>query len=405
MQVSARLRLLANGLLAMALAFATLMSGAAKAQDNSFAPAIRVNDEVVTAYEFQQRVLFLQILRQPGDLPKIARDGLITDRLYRDAAKKLDVIVTPEELATGMTEFAARAKLSTDEFLKAVAQGGVEPATFRDFVQAGLLWRGAVRAKFAGRVTISDAEVDRAIADGAASGGDLQVLLSEIVIPTGTGTDALALAIKIKANAKTPAAFGIAAQSYSKADTAKAGGALDWISVKVLPPDVAPKVMALKPGEVTDPIKVAGAVELFLLRDISQGSGDAKGASEVDYAVLTQPAGTDLTRLRGLVDTCDNLYPSARGLPAEALQRQTVLESALPVSLRAIIAGLDAGETAVVSGANGSAQLVMLCRRAPQSTVAPSRDDVRTGLLNRKVGLMAAAFLEELRSDAIIRDQ
>ena len=403
MQVSTKLRRLACRILAVVVACASLSLGPALAQDTIFSPAIRVNGEVVTTYELRQRILLLQVLRQPGDLPAIARDGLINDRLYRDAAKKFEVVVTPDEVAAGMAEFAARANLPTADFLKAVAQGGVEPATFRDFVQAGLLWRGTIRARYAGAVHISEAEIDRAIADGAASGGDLRVLLSEIVIPTGSA--AMTIATKIKANAKTEAAFGIAAQNYSKASTAAAGGALGWISVKTLPPDVAPKIMALKPGEVTDPITVAGSVELFLLRDISQGAGDAKGAPEVDYAVLVQPAGTDFAKLRGQVDTCDSLYPAARGLPAEALQRQTVLESALPAALRGAIAGLDAGETTVLTGANGASELVMLCRRAPQSTVAPSRDDVRTDLLNRKVGLLAAAFLEELRSDAIILDQ
>ena len=405
MQLQAIRRSLARTNRLLALAVLVIVPAPGHAQQDLFAPAITVNSQVVTTYELRQRILFLQVLRQPGDVTKMAHDGLIDDRLYRDTAKKLDVSVTPEEVNVGMTEFAARANLSTDDFLKAVAQGGVEPATFREFVQAGLLWRAAIRARFAGHVIVTDAEIDRAIADGAASGGDIQVLLSEIVIPTGKGTDAVALAARIKANARTEAAFGIAAQNYSKADTAKAGGALDWISVKSLPPEVAPRILALKPGEVTDPISVAGAVELFRLRDISQGAGDAKGPPEVDYAVLTQATGTDLATLRNTVVACDNLYPLARGLPAEALQRQTVLESAVPANLRATIAGLDAGEAAVVTGQSGQAELVMLCRRAPQSTVAPSRDDVRTDLLNRKAGLLAAAYLEELRSDAIIRDQ
>ena len=405
MQLQAIRRSLARTNRLLALAVLVIVPAPGHAQQDLFAPAITVNSQVVTTYELRQRILFLQVLRQPGDVTKMAHDGLIDDRLYRDTAKKLDVSVTPEEVNVGMTEFAARANLSTDDFLKAVAQGGVEPATFRDFVQAGLLWRAAIRARFAGHVIVTDAEIDRAIADGAASGGDIQVLLSEIVIPTGKGTDAVALAARIKANAKTEAAFGIAAQSYSKAGTAKAGGALDWISVKSLPPEVAPRILALKPGEVTDPISVAGAVELFRLRDISQSAGDAKGPPEVDYAVLTQATGTDLATLRNTVVACDNLYPLARGLPAEALQRQTVLESAVPANLRATIAGLDAGEAAVVTGLSGQAELVMLCSRAPQSTVAPSRDDVRTDLLNRKAGLLAAAYLEELRSDAIIRDQ
>ena len=376
---------------------------AARAQDDLFAPAATVNNEVVTRYELRQRILFLQILRQPGDAPKMAIDGLIEDRLRADAAKKLEVKVTPDEITAGMAEFASRANLSTADFVKAIGQGGVEAETFRDFVEAGVLWRGVVRAQLGGTVHISDAEIDRAIADGAASGGDLTVLLSEIVIPTGGATDAMAVATRLKASIKTPAAFAIAANDYSKSASAKSGGALDWIPVKSLPKDIGPKILILKPGEITDPITVPGAVELFLLHDISQSAGDAKGAPEVDYAVFAPLSGTDLTTLAGRLDTCDSLNPLARALPAENLQRQTVAEAALPANLRGTIASLDAGETAVFMAANGVPELVMLCSRKPHSDVPPSRDDVTSNLLNRKLGLLAAAFMEELRSEAIIR--
>lgn len=389
-------------ILALVLAVLLLATGA-RAQEDLFAPAATVNNEVVTRYELNQRILFLQILRQPGDISKMAMDGLIEDRLRRDAAEKLEVEVSPEDVTAGMAEFAARANLSTEDFVKAVAEGGVEAETFRDFVEAGLLWRAVVRAQFGGRVAVSEAEIDRAIEDGAASGGEVTVLLSEIVIPTGGATDAMAVATRLKAQIKTPTAFAIAARSYSKADSAAAGGALNWIMVSSLPKDIAPKILALKPGEVTDPIVVAGAVELFLLRDISQGAGAEKGPPEVDYAIFVPPVGTDLAAIAGRVDTCDDLNPFARGLPTESLQRQTVVEAALPANLRGAIAGLDSGESVVLTAAGGGTELVMLCRRAPQSEVAPSRDDVQGDLLNRKLGLLAAAFMEKLRSEAIIK--
>ncbi|MEO6301322.1 MAG: hypothetical protein ABIV25_05190, partial [Paracoccaceae bacterium] len=95
--------------------------------------------------------------------------------------------------------------------------------------------------------------------------------------------------------------------------------------------------------------------------------------------------------------------PAARGLPAENLQRQTVLESALPGDVRGVVTGLDAGETAVIATAAGQPELIMLCSRKPHSDVPPSRDDVRSTILNTKLGLLAAAYMEELRSEAIIR--
>ena len=194
----------------------------------------------------------------------------------------------------------------------------------------------------------------------------------------------------------------MAAQDYSKAGTARAGGQLGWISVSALPAQIAPRILALKVGEVTDPIVVTGAVQLFLLRDLSQGAGEAKGAAQVDYARFNAPAGSDLAAMRASLDTCDDLYDLGRGLPADAIQRATVPEAALPADLQAALAGLDPGEAAILPAANA---LVMLCSRQPSSEVAPSRDDISSNLLNGKLGLLAFGYLEELRSNAIIKVQ
>jgi peptidyl-prolyl cis-trans isomerase SurA len=302
-----------------------------------------------------------------------------------------------------MTEFAGRAKLPIEEFLKALAKGGVEPETLRDFVEAGLLWRAVVRAKFGATTDVSEAEIDRAIGSGVASGGELRVLLSEILLPTGGSTDAMALAQRLKLTATTLPTFSMAAQNYSKAPTARAGGALGWIPISALPPSLAPRILALEVGEVTDPIAVPGAVQLFYLRDLSLGAGDAKGASEVQYAQFFAPASTDIAAVIASLDTCDDLYDAAKGLPADAVQRMTALEAGVGGGVGAALAALDPGEATVLAGATPS--ILMLCKRQPQSDIPASRDDVKTNLLNTRLGLLAGAYLEELRSNAIIKIQ
>lgn len=385
----------------MVLALAPLAP--AQAQPDGFAPAAFVNGRVISQYELRQRVLFLTLLHQPGDIETMAMSSLIDDALRRDAAKKLDLKATTDDVKAGMAEFASRTKLSLDDFEKALTQGGVDPETLRDFVEAGVLWRAVIRTKFAATTKISDAEIDRAIAAGAASGGEMRVLLSEIVLPTGGTQDAMALARRLKLTATTIPSFAMAAQNYSKAPTAGGGGALNWASVSALPREVAPQILALKVGEVTEPIAVQGAVELFQLRDLSQGSGDPKGAAQIDYAQFFAPAGSDLATIAARLDTCDDLYTIARGLPPEALQRATVPEAGLPPALRAVIVGLDPGETRIVATTNGAPSLVMLCDRTPFAKVAASRDDVGTTILNNKLSLLAGAYLEELRSNAFIR--
>jgi len=401
MMLAAAKRLFVRGFAGFGLLFALGMP--VQAQQDGFAPAVLVNSRVISQYEVRQRVLFMSLLRQPGDIPALAVSTLIDDALRRDAAKRLGVTVSPDEVKAGMVDFASRAKLPIEEFLKALAKGGVEAETLRDFVEAGVLWRAVIRKKFGETTKVSPAEIDRAIGAGLASGGELRVLLSEIVLPTGGSTDAMALAQRLKLTATTLPTFSMAAQNYSKAPTARAGGALGWIPISALPPAIAPRILALEIGQVSDPIAVPGAVQLFYLRDLSLGAGDAKGASEVDFARFTPPSGTNLGSVLSTLDTCDDLYDAAKGLPAEAVQRQTVLEASLSGAVGAAVAGLDPGEAAVLPGATPS--IVMLCTRNPQSDIPPSRDDVSTNMLNTRLGLLAGAYLEELRSNAIIQIQ
>ena len=47
-------------------------------------------------------------------------------------------------------------------------------------------------------------------------------------------------------------------------------------------------------------------------------------------------------------------------------------------------------------------KLMACCILIPQSIVPASRDDVQTALVNEKLALMATAYMQELRTQAII---
>lgn len=394
-----------NGLrrvLGLGLMILVLGQGPARAEGDLFTPAVTVNSTVITQYELAQRVAFLKALQQDGDLDKRAMEDLIADRLQLDAAKTLGVQVSADEVRAGMAEFASRANMSVDDFVKAIGESGVEPQTFRDFVKAGIVWRAVLRAKFAGRIRVTDAEIDRRIALGGASGGNLRAFLSELVLPEDGKSDVMALAVKLRGNMKTPADFNNTARIFSKGRTAASGGDLGWVDTTTLPPPVATALAGLKAGDISAPVVLKGAVGIYLVRDQSEAPGEVKGASQVDYAVFRPAAGQDLAKVQGQTTDCAGLDVAARGLPEQALQRQTIAESALPPALRGVMAGLDAGESAVVAGVGGAGELVMLCARTPQSQVPASHDEVRSAMMNEKLALYATAYLQELRTQAII---
>lgn len=396
---------IARALIWLLLALVGPIASPVAAQEASFAAVMIVNDRVISGYELNQRMLFMRLLQPNTDIAKASMDGLIDDRLRLYAADLAGLKATPEAVQAGMEEFASRANLTAEKFLAAIAQGGVEPQTFRDFVEAGLIWRDVVRAKFAPGVTITETEIDRAIAAGAAAGGEIRALLSEIVIPTdGDAAAALALAEKLRAGIGSEAGFAEAARRYSAAPTAARGGRMEWVPLANLPADVAARVLGLTPGQISAPVSVPGSVVIFQLRDIAQGAGEAPSEKALDYAqFLLSGDATELARVRASVERCDDLYALAKGLPEDRLSRETLPASQVPADIALELAKLDAGESSVALTRGGWRVFLMLCSRNPVSDVPPSRGEIRAQLLNQRLGALAEGYLEELRSEAILK--
>lgn len=425
----------------LSLALAALMAliTPAAAQSRNFAPAIVVNDSAVTQYELDQRIRFLTLLRVPGDPVAEAEKGLIEDRLRSQAAKAAGITLNDQQIAAGMAEFASRANLETEQFLQAIGQAGVAPETFRDFVSAGLAWREVVRGRFGPRVTITEAEIDRAMSVTAQRGAGPRVLISEILIPMNPGNAAEinSLATELSQSIGSEAAFAAAARQYSAAPSRDQGGQLGWIPLTNLPPQVRQVIAGLANGQVSPPVPLGAAMGLFRLRGLQQGGEIAAANISVDYAQLliaggrTPEALAMAERVRGEVDTCDDLYRVAKGRPAGELLRETRPLSQVPGDIAAELARLDDNEASTGLTRGNALVFLMLCKRsatlaagsAPVVTdlsapaadgvptidpalgfgQGPSRAQVREELVNQRIAGIADGYLAELRANAIIR--
>ncbi len=426
-------------LLPLALAGLTAFAAPAGAQAGRFSPAVIVNDSAVTRYELEQRMRFLTLLRAPGDPMVEAERGLVDARLRMQAARAAEITVTDQQVDAGMAEFAGRANLEAEQFVQAIGQAGVAPETFRAFVRAGLAWREAVRARFADRVVISEAEIDRAMSVPAARGAGPKVLLSEILIPASGGSVAEKrdFAEELVASIGSEAAFAAAARTHSAAPSRANGGQLGWVPVTNLPPQVRQVIAGMGNGQVSPPISLGNAIAIVRLRGIEQGGEIAPASLTVDYAqVLIPGAGTpgalaEAGRIRGEVDTCDDLYRVLRGAPAGAILRETRALTQVPGNIAAELAHLDDNEVSTALTSGGSMVFLMLCKRsatlaagaapvvADTSAPAvggppaidptlgfgqgPSRAQVREELVNQRLGALADGWLAELRANAIIR--
>jgi len=406
-----------------------------QAAGNPFAPALYVNDQAITNFEIDQRARFLILLRAPGDPAEEAEKALVKDRIRMEVAKQMGIKPSPDQVKAGMAEFAGRANLDTEKFLAAIAQGGVEPETFRDFVEAGLAWREVVRQRFGERVSVSEAEIDQALSVTAKRGAGPRVLLSEIVIPT-TGADAQKAPLIARELTESPlseAAFAEAARQHSAAPSRDQGGRVDWIPLTNLPPQVQPMMLQMQPGQVTPPVQIPGGIALYMLRGLQEGGDVQPGNIVVDYAQYLIPGGrtvaalAEAERIRGEVDTCNDLYTVARGQPADRLMRDSQSLPSVPGDIAAELATLDEGEASTALVRGNTLVFLMLCSRTataaraaatsplaplegapaidPEAGVGkgPTRASVRTEITNRKLTQLSDRFLEDLVTDAIVR--
>lgn len=169
---------------------------------------------------------------------------------------------------------------------------------------------------------------------------------------------------------------------------------------------------------------------LFQLNGLTDAESAQPARVEVEYAQFALPLGTDPATIRTQTDDCGDLYPLARGLPADQLRVTTQLMGEVPQDIGLELAKLDPGES-IVRARGGFNELLMLCLRtgipdidpaaptpeaeaaaeAPEGDAeaadAPSvdREAVRTELGNQQLTALADAFMEELRSEAIIKEQ
>ncbi len=368
-----------------------------------FTPALLVNDQAITHYDLEQRALFLQALGASGNPRQEARTILIEERLKEAEFEGAGIEVTAEQIESGMSEFARRANLTSEEFLIALQDAGVAELTFRHFIANGVGWRQFIRQRFLARARPTDEEIDQALAADDGIGG-LEVLLSEIILPIQAAEiDAVRARAETIAQISSIAEFAAAARQYSAATSAVDGGQLNWMQLSDQPARLRPQILALTPGQVTNPIILPNSILLFQLRDMRESTSASQVFSAIDYATLAI-ANDGVSDTLSQIDTCDDLYGIAHDQAPETLTREVLPPAAIPNDIAPILADLDVDEIAVLPAADGNAgnRLLMLCGRTAAVNQAAARDEVADALLRQRLTAFAASYLDQLLANALI---
>ena len=132
---------------------------------DSFKIVVVVNDQIITNFEIDQRMVMLQIFGAKSMSKKEIIDLLINERLFTHSAIELDVLPSKNEINKSFDDFAKRGNLSKEDLLAYLSSRNVSKETLLSYISSGLTRRKVIQKKFVNNMIISNADIALEIAN------------------------------------------------------------------------------------------------------------------------------------------------------------------------------------------------------------------------------------------------
>jgi peptidyl-prolyl cis-trans isomerase SurA len=239
-----------------------------------------VNDGVVLMSEVDNELALVseRIDAQKATLPpeNVLRHQVLEQLIYQELelqqAQQDGIKVPDQAVNNAIEEIAQRNGITLDQMPNALAQQGINYASYRDSVRRELIFAILRRRDVLDRITVTPREIDRYLAREAKSpSASMEYEISHVLIAIPENATPAQLvqaedrAQMVYKRAKAGEDFAKLAIQYSDSDTALKGGALGWRRGTELPTFLSSVVPTLKPGEVAPPIRAANGYNIVKL--------------------------------------------------------------------------------------------------------------------------------------------
>jgi peptidyl-prolyl cis-trans isomerase SurA len=142
---------------AIACMFAALtVSNLARAQQ----VALIVNGDVITTYDIEQRMKFVQLATRKPAVRNEVVEELIDEKLKVQIGQRYKIEIPDNEVDASYAEMAHRMNNMTPQQLTQVlAQSGVDAGTLKARIRADTIWQNIVRGKFQGDLQVRETDI------------------------------------------------------------------------------------------------------------------------------------------------------------------------------------------------------------------------------------------------------
>jgi peptidyl-prolyl cis-trans isomerase SurA len=274
--------------------------------------AATVNGEVVTLSELEERAgTEYQRAEQlpPGKERDDARaaalrrafDQVVAEKLLASQAKALQLEVTEQQVDAAIADIRTRNRFSDDDLDRALAEQGLDRATFRAQIRRELETYQVLQYKVRGRVKVSDDDLKNYYQTHPQEfGGEEEIHVRHIFLPLPESAPpsqeatARATGEKVLQRLKAGEDFAAVARQVSKGPSAEDGGDLGWLRRGTIQKKLEDAAFALKNGQVSGLVRVGPGLHVLKVEARRVGGArsfeDAK--DEIRNRLVEEQAGT-----------------------------------------------------------------------------------------------------------------
>ena len=383
-----------------------------------------VNGMPITQTDIDQRLALLAIsnnteipANQLDQLRQQMLRNLIDETLEIQAAKADKITVSDKEIDRAVQKIAAGANQTPQQFAAMLDSHGSSINSIRRQIEGELAWNKLQQKEIEDTVSVGEDEVNSVIAKLNAQKGAQEYRVGEIYIaaPGGNQDQAASTASQILDQLKKGASFQAAAHEFSEASTAAVGGDLGWVRPDQLPQPIATVLQTMQPGEVSNPIPVAGGVSIIAVQDMRRpGVADPRDAVlSLKQVSITFPKGTTKEQAEPVVAKfaeaaqnvggCGGAEKIATQFNGEVVQSDQVRLRDLPPALQQIMLPMQVGQaTRPFGSVEEGVRVLVMCGRDEEAPTTPTYDEVYNQLNEQRTNARAEHYLRDLRRDAVI---
>jgi peptidyl-prolyl cis-trans isomerase SurA len=384
-----------------------------------------VNDEVISVADLDSRIRMALLSTSIPDTPdarhRLAAQvlrTLIDEKLQMEEAKRKNIVATDDEINKAIASIAQQNNMQTAQLEAVLKANGIEQSALVDQVKASIVWAKLVRQIAADTDPVSDEEIDETLTRLKRDQNQAQSRVAEIFLAIDNpqqDDEVKALAERLIAQMKQGARFSAVARQFSQSPTSAVGGDLGWVHPDELSPPLAKAVEAMRPGELSPPIRTAGGYYLMLVLDRRENS---QSASEEDTVLhlaqvvfpLTPQSGesgrqaalADAQKVRAEAKTCADMVRIGKESGSPLSSEGDLRLSQIAPAMRNTVLGLGIGQPSQPILQRNGIGVIMVCDKAAPKPAVPTREDVAESLMQDRLDMLARRYMEDLRRAAYV---